>query len=165
MHRNNDEVQPGQSLFVLDPRQYSIALQERARRPRIGAQLGGRRRPAVDAAGPGLRRRASRHGGRGARLEKLHEEDPGAISVRRLEMAQATRTKRAATRSAPQRTYARHRSLPAPRATATRNCAVRRAAVEKAELDLSRTQVIAPARGIVTDLRIESGISLRPARR
>jgi len=32
-----------------------------------------------------------------------------------------------------------------------------RAAVEKAELDLARTQVVAPARGVVTDLRTDVG--------
>jgi multidrug resistance efflux pump len=32
-----------------------------------------------------------------------------------------------------------------------------RSAIEKAELDLARTQVVAPARGLVTDLRIDVG--------
>ena len=97
MHiRNNDEVQPGQPLFDIDPQPYEIALQS-ARAPTyaIGAQLG------QAARWPASRRRAALAGGAEAnrdmaerdasRLEKLYEEDPGAISVRRLEIAQATR--------------------------------------------------------------------------
>ena len=92
--RDNDEVQPGQALFDIDPQPYEIALQS-ARAAYATA------RDSVEAAHAGV------EGARAAlkaaeanrdmaesdavRQERLYKEDPGAISVRRLEMAQATR--------------------------------------------------------------------------
>src|SRR5262245_30994004 len=92
--RNDDDVQPGQPLFEVDPEQYEIALQ-RARsdyesmRRNVNASAA-----AVDAARASLR--ASQENFAMAerdasRQERLYAEDPGAISVRRLEIAQSTR--------------------------------------------------------------------------
>ena len=92
--RNNDEVRPGQPLFDIQPEPYRIAL-ARARadlesvRSSIKGSVAG-----VDAARASLaaaranRDMAERDAGR---LEKLYQEDAGAISVRRLETSQATR--------------------------------------------------------------------------
>ena len=92
--RNNDVVQPGQLLFDIDTQPYRIAL-ERARadlesvRSSVQASAA-----AVEAARASLavaesgRDLAERDAGR---LESLYQEDPGTISVRRLEMAQASR--------------------------------------------------------------------------
>ena len=87
-------MQPGQALFDIDPQPYEIALQS-ARAGYVKA------RDAVEAGHAGV------DGARAAlkvaeanrdmaesdavRQERLYKEDPGAISVRRLEMAQATR--------------------------------------------------------------------------
>ena len=144
MHiRNNDEVQPGQPLFDIDPQPYRIAL-ERARadlrsvRSSVNA-VGGRVEAARAslAAAEASRDMAERDA---SRLEKLHEEDPGAISVRRLEIAQATRDE---ARSKVRRGRGRPAQGAGGRrrcaATTTRSCAARVAAVEKAELDLART--------------------------
>ena len=92
--RDNDEVQPAQALFDIDPQPYEIA-QQSARAAYETA------RQSVDAGHAGV------EGARAAlkvaeanrdlaesdavRQERLYKEDPGAISVRRLEMAQATR--------------------------------------------------------------------------
>jgi len=97
-----------------------------------------------------------------SRLEKLHEEDPGAISVRRLEIAQATRDE---ARSKVQRARADLRKAQeAVGAAGDANAQLRSAvaAVEKAELDLARTRVVAPARGVVTDLRTDVGHFAQP---
>ena len=92
--RNNDEVQPGQPLFDIDPQPYRIAL-ARSRADSSRCAVRSRARwPAVEAARASLavaeasRDMAERDA---SRLEKLYDEDPGAISVRRLEIAQATR--------------------------------------------------------------------------
>ena len=91
--RNNDEVQPGQPLFDIDPEQYQIALQ-RSRsdfesvRSSVNASVA-----TVEAARASLQAaqanqvKAEKDA---ARHEALYAEDPGAISVRRLEVAQAT---------------------------------------------------------------------------
>ena len=93
-----------------------------------------------------------------SRQERLHEEDPGAISVRRLEIAQSTREE---ARSKVARAEADLRKAEEAagdqRRQTTHNCAAHAAAVQKAELDLTRTRVLAPARGAVTDLRVDVG--------
>src|SRR5262245_65417425 len=92
--RNDDDVERGQALFEVDREQYEIALQ-RARsdyesmRRNVNASAA-----AVDAARASLK--ASQENFAMAerdasRQERLYAEDPGAISVRRLEIAQSTR--------------------------------------------------------------------------
>src|SRR5262245_36371115 len=92
--KNNDEVQPGQPLFDIDPLQYEIALQrsradyESVRRSvNAAAAAVEAARASVQAAEAGqqMAEKDAR------RQEHLHGEDPGAISVRRLEIAQSTR--------------------------------------------------------------------------
>jgi multidrug resistance efflux pump len=92
-----------------------------------------------------------------SRQERLHQEDPGAISVRRLEIAQSTRDE---ARSKVTRAEADLRKAEEAAGDAgDDNAQVRsaRGAVEKAELDLARTKVVAPSRGVVTDLRADVG--------
>ena len=158
--RNNDEVQPGQPLFDIDPDQYRIALQ-RARsdydsvRRSVNAsqEAVAAARASLQAAVAG-REMAEKDA---SRQERLHEEDPGAISVRRLEIAQSTREE---ARSKARRAEADLRKAQESAGESGEdNAQLRsaRAAVEKAELDLARTRVAAPARGSVTDLRLDVG--------
>ena len=92
--RNNDEVQQGAPLFDIDPSQYRIALQkarsdyESVRRSVNAASA------TVEAARASLQAAKANHlkaEKDAIRQETLYAEDPGAISVRRLEGAQATR--------------------------------------------------------------------------
>jgi len=158
--RNDDDVRPGQPLFDVDPEQYQIAVQrahsdyESVRRS-VNASAA-----AVEAARASLK--ASQESfdmsDRDARRqERLHEEDPGAISVRRLEISQSTREE---ARSKVRRAEADLRKAEESAGdSGDANAQLRsaRAAVEKAELDLARTQVVSPAEGRVTDLRVDVG--------
>jgi len=158
--RNDDDVQPGQPLFDIEPDQYQIALQ-RARadyesvRSSVNASAAG-----VDAARASLRaaeanfQMAQKDA---SRQEHLYQEDPGAISVRRLEIAQSTREE--AGSKAKRAEADLRKAEEAAGASGDDNEQLRsaRAAVEKAELDLARTTVAAPARGTVTDLRADVG--------
>ena len=143
--RNNDEVQPGQPLFDIDPKPYQIALQ-RARadyasvRSSVSASVAG-----VDAARASLAAaQAHREMAESdaTRQEHLYKEDPGAISVRRLESAQATREE---ARAKVRRAEADLRKAQEAAEPGDDNTQVQsaRAAVEKAELDLARTKVLA----------------------
>ena len=158
--RNDDIVEPGQPLFDIDPEQYEIALQ-RARSDYESV------RRSVNAATAGVEAaRASLQTAQtsfvmaekdASRQERLHEEDPGAISVRRLEIAQSTREE---ARSKVARAEADLRKAEEAAGDSGENNAQlqsARAAVEKAELDLASTKVLAPARGAVTDLRVDVG--------
>ena len=163
--KNNDEVQPGQALFEIDPGQYEIALQRsRADYDSIGRSVNASV-AAVDAARASLqaaeanRQMAEKDA---SRQERLHEEDPGAISVRRLEIAQSTREE---ARAKEKRAEADLRKAQESAGdSGDNNAQVRsaRAAVEKAELDLAKTRVIAPAQGTVTDLRVDAGHFAQP---
>jgi multidrug resistance efflux pump len=158
--RNDDDVRSGQALFDVDPEQYQIAVQrahsdyESVRRS-VNASAA-----AVEAARASLK--ASQENfdmsDRDARRqERLHEEDPGAISVRRLEISQSTREE---ARSKVRRAEADLRKAEESAGdSGEANAQLRsaRAAVEKAELDMARTQVVAPAEGRVTDLRVDVG--------
>ena len=96
------------------------------------------------------------------RQERLYKEDPGAISVRRLEMAQATREE---ARSKVRGAEAELRmALEAAGEAGDANAQIQgaRAALDKAELDLANTHVLAPARGTVTDLRTDVGHFVQP---
>jgi multidrug resistance efflux pump len=91
------------------------------------------------------------------RQETLYAEDPGAISVRRLEVAQATRIQARSQEKAAEAEL--RKAQEAAGESGDNNAQLRsaRSAIEKAELDLARTQVVAPGRGVVTDLRTDVG--------
>ncbi len=158
--RNNQDVQAGAPLFDVDPEHYRIAV-DRARadlestRRQIGAGTAG-----IDSARASLRAaqanelKARQDSGR---LERLYREDPGTVSVRRLEMARAnveqTISQVAAARAEVQRAREQEGG------SGEDNAQLRSAAtaLEKAELDLANTQVRARAAGLITDLRTDAG--------
>ena len=163
--RDNDEVQPGQPLFEIDPTPYEISL-KRARadlasvRQSVGAAAAN-----VDVARAALavaKANAEMATRDASRQEHLYQEDPGAISVRRLEIAQTTREE---ARSQARRAEADVRkAIESAGEAGDDNAQLQsaRAAIAKAELDLSRTKVVAPARGRVTDLRTDVGHFAQP---
>jgi multidrug resistance efflux pump len=158
--KNNDEVQAGQLLFEIDPGTYEIALARsradyEATRLSVNASVAN-----VEAASASHRVAIANRDlaeKDASRLEKLYEEDSGAISLRRLEIAQSTRDEAG---SKVQRAEADVRQAQeAAGEPGADNAKLQgaRAAVAKAELDLANTRVIAPARGQVTDLRVDVG--------
>ncbi|MGZ8225615.1 MAG: HlyD family secretion protein [Methylococcaceae bacterium] len=158
--KNNDEVKQGQTLFVIDPSQYQIALQksrsdyESVRRS-VNASVA-----AVEAAKASLQAAKANHiraEQDASRQEQLYAEDPGAISVRRLETAQATRVQARSQEKAAEADLRRAQETAGERGDNNSQLLSARSAIEKAELDLKRTDVIAPARGLVTDLRTDVG--------
>ena len=158
--KNNDEVKQGQALFVIDPSQYQIALQksrsdyESVRRS-VNASVA-----AVEAAKASLQAAKANHvmaEQDARRQEQLYAEDPGAISVRRLENAQATRVQARSQEKAAEADLRRAQETAGERGDNNSQLLSARSAIEKAELDLKRTTVIAPARGLVTDLRTDAG--------
>jgi multidrug resistance efflux pump len=158
--RNDDDVEAGQPLFDVDPDQYRIAL-DRARsdyesmRRSVNASVA-----SVEAARASLLAArenfamAERDAGR---QERLHSEDPGAISVRRLEIAQSTRDEARSKVSRAEADLRKAQESAGDSGEANAQLRSARAAVEKAELDLARTRVVSPARGKVTDLRVDVG--------
>lgn len=159
--RNDQEVEKDQPLFEIDRSQFQIAL-DRARSDleSAGRQVGAGSQ-AVNAARANLL--AARANERkawqdAARLGRLHAEDPGTISVRRVEVAQATLEQAQAQVTAAEADIQRAIEQMGGN-DAANNSILKTAltAVAKAELDLANTLVKAPARGVVTDLTADVG--------
>jgi multidrug resistance efflux pump len=158
--RNNDDVQRGQPLFEIDPSQYQIALQ-RSRadyesvRHSVNASVA-----TVDAARASLqaaqanRVKADKDA---TRQEALYAEDHGAISVRRLEIAQATRIEARSKEKAAEADLRKAQEAAGDAGEDNAQLRSARSAIQKAELDLARTKVVAPGRGLVTDLHTDVG--------
>ncbi len=158
--KNNDDVQRGQPLFDIDPTQYNIALQ------RSRADYESVRHSVNASVATAEAARASLQAAQANRIkaekdatrqEALYAEDHGAISVRRLEIAQATRIEARSMEKAAEADL--RKAQEAAGAAGDDNAQLRsaRSAVEKAELDLARTKVVSPGRGLVTDLRTDVG--------
>ena len=158
--KNNDEVQRGQPLFDIDPTQYKIALQ-RSRSDYESVRLSvNASAAAVQAANASLQAAVANdvYAQQDAtRLEQIYKEDPGALSVRRVESAQANRIKARSQVEAAKADLRRAQETAGERGEDNAQRLSARAAIEKAELDLKRTQVVAPAGGTVTDLRTDVG--------
>lgn len=163
--RDNDEVSPGQLLLDIDPEPFRIAARraqadyESVRRSVQGSEAGVDAARAALVAAEANRDMAQRDA---SRLERLHAEDPGAISVRRLEIAQSTRDESRAKVSRAEADLRKAREGAGDSGEKNAQLQSARAAVEKAELDLARTRVLAPARGKVTDLRTDTGLFAQP---
>jgi multidrug resistance efflux pump len=158
--RNNQMVKAGAVLFEVDPEQYQIAV-ERARaelestRRQIAASTAG-----IDSAQASLRAAQAnelRSQQDRERLERLYREDPGTISLRRLEVSRATHVQAISQVAAARAEVQRAREQQG--GSDEQNALLRSAAtaLEKAELDLAHTRVRARSPGLITDLRTDVG--------
>ena len=158
--KNNDEVQRGQPLLDIDPTQYKIALQ-RSRSDYESTRLSvGASTASVESAKAAVQAAIANNvfaQQDATRLEQIYKEDPGAISLRRVESAQSNRIKARSQVEAAKADLIRAQETAGERGENNAQLLSARAAIEKAELDLKRTAVVAPARGSVTDLRIDAG--------
>jgi multidrug resistance efflux pump len=157
---NNELVEQGQVLIEIDRSNYEIALQ-RARsdlesaRSQVDAGSAG-----VDSARANLRiARANEVKARqdADRQTRLYKEDPGAISVRRLEIAQASLTEARARVSAAEAEIQRAIEQRGRDDEDNSKLQAAMSAVDKATLDLDNTLVRAPSSGVISDLRADVG--------
>jgi len=158
--KNNDEVQPGQRLFDIDPTQYQIALQ-RSRSDYESVRLSVNASTAAVAAAHASLQAAKASTAYAqqdaARLEQIFAEDPGALSVRRVQSAQTNRLTAQSQEKKAEADLRRAQETAGAGGDKNAQLLSARAAIEKAELDLKRTEVLAPAAGSVTDLRTDVG--------
>jgi multidrug resistance efflux pump len=158
--RNNDEVQAGQRLVDIDPTPYRIALQRSRSDYESVLRSVNSSRLAVEAAKAGLQAAAANRINAeqdARRLEEIYAEDPGAISIRLLQSAQAARIKARSQEKAAGADLRRAEEAAGESGDKNAQLISARSAIEKAQLDLKRTEVVAPARGSVTDLRTDVG--------
>ena len=158
--KNNQDVEAEQPLFEIDPAQYEIAL-KRARSDLDNAQsqvdAGS---AAVESARASLRAALANElkaAQDATRQERLYKEDPGAISVRRLEIARATLEQARANVAAAEANIQQAIEKKGGDDDYNAILETARSAVEKATLDLENTIVRAPSHAVVTDLRTDVG--------
>jgi multidrug resistance efflux pump len=158
---NNQDVEAGQKLFSIDTSQYQLALDkanldlENAQRQVSAGSA------AVDAARANLaaaQANETKSRQDATRLERLRAGDPGTISVRRLEVSRATlEQSRAQVRAAEAEIQAAIEQMGGSDAGNNTILNTAQKAVEKAKLDLARTIVYSPSRGMITDLTADVG--------
>jgi multidrug resistance efflux pump len=158
--QNNQDVAAGALLFEVDPEHYRIAV-DRARadlesmRRQVGASTAG-----IDSARASLRAaqanevKASQDSDR---LGRLYQEDPGTISMRRIELARASLEQAISQVAAAQAEVQRAREQEGGSEEDNARLQSAATALEKAELDLSNTRVRARSAGLITDLRTDAG--------
>lgn len=112
---NNQKVEAGQELFRIDPESYELAVQ--VAEAKLASARASLRKSEKDVT----------------RLKRIKKQDPGAISNRRIDSAEASLD------SARGRLDAAKTNL------------------ENAQLNLERTIIRAPEKGVVTDVRINNG--------
>jgi multidrug resistance efflux pump len=160
---NNQMVEAGEALFRIDPTQYEIALakarsdyENALRQVEAGDAGVAAARANLRSALAGLDKAEKDT----ARLERLIQEDPGTISTRRLEISRATLDQSRAQVAAAEAGIAQAIEAMGggPDEETNTILKIARTAVEKAELDLERTVVRASTRGVITDLRTETGV-------
>jgi multidrug resistance efflux pump len=159
---NNQDVEKDQKLFQIDTSQYEIALAK----ARSDLQTAYRQVDAGDAAVEAARANlaAARANEVKAekdamRLQRLYDQDPGTISVRRLEVSVATLDQaRAAVAAAEAGIEGAIEQMGGQDSEENAYLKAALAAVDKAELDLANTTVRASLPGVVTDLRADVGL-------
>ena len=157
---NNEYVEAGQELFRIDPNSYQLAIETAQANMQSARQATGASGAGVDAA------RASVESARAAlvradqdavRLRRIKEEDPGAISDRRIEQAEGSVAVAQAQFAAAEAN--REKAIQDLGKTGDQNSRIlqAQAALDQAELDFSRTIVRAPSDGLLTDVRVDRG--------
>ena len=157
---NNQLVAAGQELFRLDEEQLRFALQSASAALDQAYQGQGAASANVDAARASLASaRANMERSRldVERMRRIREQDPGAISERRLESAESSHA------SAQSRVEAARATLQAAieqlGKPGDQNATVQQAlaSVDSARLNLERATVRAPETGVVTGVQLDKG--------
>ena len=157
---DNQQVQAGDALFRLENTSYRLAVASAEANLQSARQATGASVAGVEAARAGVasaEAALTRAEQDTNRLRRIKEQDPGAISDRLLEASEAS-------------LIVSQQQLEAAKANLEQaqqnlgsdgddNFRIQQAqsALERALLDLQRTTVVAPAAGVVTDVRVNRG--------
>jgi multidrug resistance efflux pump len=159
--QNNEEVGADQLLFEIDSSQYEIALNkarsdlESARRQLNAGDA------SVNSAEANLRAAEANEIKAQQdlrRLSRLHKDDPGTISVRRIEISKATLEQAQAGVTAAKAAIEQAIEQKGGDDDATNSfLKSAQAAVARAELDLGNTRVKSSGRGVISNLIVDVG--------
>ena len=158
---NDQPVQSGERLFQIDRSQYEIALAKARSDLESAERQVGAGSAAVESARANLRAAQANEIKAEkdlTRLQRLQSDDPGTVSMRRLEISQATLEQSRARVTAAEADI--RRAIEQKGGNDDTDNAILKAAqsaVNKALLDLDNTLVRATAAGVITDLRADVG--------
>lgn len=157
---SNQAVVAGELLFQVDPIRYALAVEtalaslESARQATraSSADVNTAEGKAVSAAA--TLRSAWQDA---VRLRRIKQEDAGAISDRRIELAESALMAAEGGLAGAKASLERAIEALGQTGDANTNVLQAQAALEQAELNLTRTAVVAPDEGVVTDVRVARG--------
>jgi multidrug resistance efflux pump len=158
--KNNQMVKRGDVLFTIDPGTYRIAVEKaQADLSAVGRDLSASDAGIAQAKAGVLAAEAAAERARldAMRSERIYAEDAGAISVRRLEVARAGAVENSAKLLSAKAQLEQARQARGVMGPQNDRLIAARSALEKAQLDLARTTVFAPADGLITDLKTAAG--------
>jgi multidrug resistance efflux pump len=157
---NNEYVDAGQELFRIDPNTYQLAVETALANLQSARQATGVSTANVEAAEASMN--AASAGvvlseQDAIRLRRIKKEDPGALSDRRIEQAEATLLVSRSQLIAAEANVEKARQDLGVAGDQNSRILQAQAALEAAELDLSRTIIYAPTDGLLTDVRVDRG--------
>jgi len=157
---SNQAVSAGDLLFRIDRNRYELAVEAANASLQSARQATGASSAGVDAAAAQVesaRAALVRARKDAERLRRIKDEDPGAISDRRVEQAEASLAVSQSQLDAALAGLERARQDLGETGEQNSRILQAQSALDQAELDLARTAVVAPDDGIVTEVRIERG--------
>jgi multidrug resistance efflux pump len=157
---NNQLVDAGQVLLQIDPAQYQLAVETAEANLQTARQATGASTASVDvaeAAVTSAKANLLRAEQDAVRLRRIKLEDPGALSDRRIETAEATLSAAQGQLGSAIANLEKARQDLGESGDNNARILQAQAALGQAELDLQRTTVMAPDNGLVTDVRVDRG--------
>ncbi len=157
---SNQAVNAGDLLFQVDRERYALAVETAMANLESARQATRASSADVDTAEAKIvsaKAQLQSTEQDAVRLRRIKKEDAGAISDRRIEIAEnalaAAQGGLAAAESSLQRAIAALGET----GDANANVLQAQAALDQAQLDLTRTAVVAPDSGVITDVRVDRG--------
>jgi multidrug resistance efflux pump len=157
---NNQFVTAGDPLFHIDATRYRLAVETAEANLESARQALGASVANVEVARANLS--AARAGKQKAeqdatRMRRIKSEDPGAISDRRLEIAEASLLVAESQVGAAEAALEMAEQQLGREGEDNSNILKAQSALAQAQLDLERTTIVAPDDGVVSDVRINRG--------
>ena len=157
---NSQRVEAGQVLFTIDPERYEFAVQAAEADLQTARQMMGASSANVAAAEASLASALAnleRSSKDAVRLNNIKTEDPGAISQRRIESAEANLASAKGQVDAARANVVKAREDLGQTGEQNSRILQAQSALAAARLNLERTVVRAPEDGLVTGVRVSNG--------
>ncbi|MEO1201716.1 MAG: HlyD family secretion protein [Pseudomonadota bacterium] len=160
MVKNNQTVAAGELLFQVDPTRYELSVETAEANLVKARQATGATSANVEAAEAQVaaaRATLLRAEQDATRLRRIIDEEPGAVSERRVQSAEATLGVTQGQLAAALANLERARQDLGAEGEENVRVLEAKAALEQAVVNLERTAIRAPSAGIVTDVRLDRG--------